>query len=135
MFGDMNKQISREFYSRYPDLDGAMALTADGFVLHQGDRETTAEEFTQTESALVAAAPDAKVVVLDQIAEDDTVVTRWAWSGTFRNPWMGMPATGAPLAFTAVVIDRIKDGEIAERWVEADSLGLLTQLGLIPPMG
>jgi hypothetical protein len=36
---------------------------------------------------------------------------------------------------TAIEIFRLVEGKIAEQWVEADYLGLMQQLGVIPPLG
>ncbi|MDJ1370236.1 ester cyclase [Gulosibacter molinativorax] len=130
-----SKGVVREFYARYPDLGAAVELFADGFVLHgPGGSVSTADDFQQTESVLIAAVPDARITVEEQIAEGEKVATRWSWRGTFQNSWMGLEPTGADIAFTAVVIDRVVDGRIEERWVEADVFGLMNKLGAIPPM-
>jgi predicted ester cyclase len=34
-----------------------------------------------------------------------------------------------------ILIYRIADDKIIEHWMQADALGLLQQLGVIPPMG
>ncbi len=40
-----------------------------------------------------AAFPDARWTVLDQIAEQDNVVTRWTFTGTHRGTFMGIAPT------------------------------------------
>ena len=45
---------------------------------------------------------------------------------------MGVPATGKVVTVTAIAIDRIAGGKVAETWEEQDMLGLLQQLGAIP---
>src|SRR2546425_8235583 len=40
------------------------------------------------------AFPDLRISVDEQIAEGDTVVTRWTGTGTHEGELMGMPATG-----------------------------------------
>jgi predicted ester cyclase len=35
--------------------------------------------------------------------------------------------------WTVISLDRIADGKIAEHWSEMDTLGLMQQLGVIPP--
>ena len=44
-----------------------------------------------------------------------------------------MPATGRPVKVWGMVIDRLVDGRIKETRVIMDSLGLMMQLGAIPP--
>ncbi|MFJ8629045.1 ester cyclase [Kitasatospora sp. NPDC093550] len=46
---------------------------------------------------------------------------------------VGAPATGNPMNTTAVVIHRIENGRLAEKWSDKDELGLLQQIGNIPP--
>jgi predicted ester cyclase len=48
---------------------------------------------------------------------------------------MGIPPTGKHLTVTATEIFRLVDDKIAEQWVEADYLGLMQQLGVIPATG
>jgi hypothetical protein len=70
----------------------------------------------------------------DVIAEGDTVVQRLTSHGTHQGTFMEIPPTGKHLTVTATEIFRLVDGTIAEQWVEADYLGLMQQLGVIPPM-
>jgi predicted ester cyclase len=51
--------------------------------------------------------------------------------GTF----MGLPATGKSITMTGIEIFRIENGKIAELWGEANLLGLMQQLGILPPLG
>jgi len=40
-----------------------------------------------------------------------------------------------PITMTGIEIFRIEDGKIAELWGEANLLGLMQQLGILPPLG
>ncbi len=54
---------------------------------------------------------------VDQLlAEDDRVAVRWTVRGTNTGPMLGRPPTGQPVEHTAVVILRVADGRVAERW-------------------
>jgi steroid delta-isomerase-like uncharacterized protein len=68
----------------------------------------------------------------DQIAEGDKVVTRLTAYGAHEGDLPGIPRTGNALEMTAVVIHRIADGKIVEKWSNKDVLGFLQQLGVIP---
>jgi len=48
---------------------------------------------------------------------------------------MGIPPTGKQVTMTGITILRFAGGKCVERWSEADFLGLLQQLGVVPPMG
>ena len=46
-----------------------------------------------------------------------------------------MPPTGKKLSWTGIIIYRLNDeGKVIERWQDFDALGMLTQMGVIPPM-
>ncbi len=81
-----------------------------------------------------AAFPDLRVSSDDIIAEGDRVVIRWTARGTHQGELMGAPPTGKQAVVTGINIFRVKDGRIAEEWVNWDTLGLLQQLGLAPQM-
>ena len=55
--------------------------------------------------------------------------------GTHKEEWLGIPPTNNPINLTVIEIYRIADGKIAEQWVILDALGMLQQLGVIPPPG
>ena len=64
-----------------------------------------------------AASPDICFNIEDQVAEGDTVVTRWAARGTHRGDFLGIPPTGKQMMVTGIEFDRIVDGKIDEGWV------------------
>ena len=70
--------------------------------------------------------------ILDQVAEDDLVVSRIRASGRFAENLGDIPATGGELDVTATAVYRVTDGQITEHWGETDSLTLMQQLGVVP---
>jgi len=77
--------------------------------------------------------PDLQVTLDDVIAEGDKVVARTTWRGAHRGEFMGIPPTGKTVAFTAIDIVRYAGGKMVEHWGQIDNLGLLQQLGVVPP--
>jgi ketosteroid isomerase-like protein len=67
-------------------------------------------------STMHTAQPDLRFTIDDLLAEGDRVVIRWTLHGTNTGPMLGRPPTGQPVAFAAIVIFRIADGRLAERW-------------------
>lgn len=67
-------------------------------------------------STLHTAQPDLQFTVDDLVAEADRVAIRWTLRGTSTGPMLGQPPSGQPVQQTAIVIFRIADGKIAERW-------------------
>jgi predicted ester cyclase len=77
------------------------------------------------------AFPDVVVREQDLILAADTVVERSSARATHRGSMMGEPPTDQAVTWTEIHIYRMRDGKIAEHWVELDRLGLFTQVGLV----
>lgn len=82
---------------------------------------------------LRAAFPDMHWVVQEQIAEKDKVLSRFEWTGTHRGTFLGVPATERPVTVWGMVVDRLEGGKIKETRIIMDTLGLMIQLGVVPP--
>ena len=80
-----------------------------------------------------AGFPDIHFAIEEQIAEGDKVLSRFEWTGTHRGEFLGVPATGRPVKVWGMVVDRLVDGRIKETRIIMDTLGLMMQLGAIPP--
>ena len=85
--------------------------------------------------SLGTAFPDKQYTLHDLVAEGDKVVARWTLQATHKGDYMGIPATNKEITLSGIYIIRLEDGKQAEWWLEADMLGLVQQLGVIPPMG
>ena len=81
------------------------------------------------------AFPDTHVTIEDMVAEGDTIAVRHTYRGTHKGDLMGMPPTGKQVTVTGIVIHRIANGKFVESWVNADNLGLMQQLSVVPSMG
>jgi predicted ester cyclase len=62
------------------------------------------------------AHPDLRFTVDDLVAEGDRVIIRWTLRATNTGALFGRQPSGAPVEYAAIVIFRIADGLIAERW-------------------
>lgn len=71
----------------------------------------------------------------DQIyaADGGKVVIHITFSGHHVGPFFGRPPTGKAVSWTSVEIYRIVNRKIAERWVQADTAGLMRQVGVELP--
>jgi steroid delta-isomerase-like uncharacterized protein len=77
--------------------------------------------------------PDLNFAITEQVSEGDKVASRFEWTGTHRGEFLGVPATGRPVRVWGIVIDRLENGRIKDTRIIMDSLGLMMQLGVIPP--
>lgn len=86
------------------------------------------EGWKQTIGIFRAAFPDLAVVVESRIAEADQVASRGYFTGTHTGPFMGIPATGKPIAVTYIDIWRVEHGLFKDNWLQMDMAGLLQHL-------
>ncbi len=86
-------------------------------------------------TAYRSAFPDLSFTIEQQIAEGDTVVTRWTAHGTHNGELAGIPATGKQTTVVGLGVDRIENGKIVESWGIFDQFGMLQQIGVIPTPG
>jgi steroid delta-isomerase-like uncharacterized protein len=134
-----NNSVCLEFFeSAWNKGDVREDLLADGAIDHSQVGGKTVSEpgagsFKHIVGMFRGAMPDVKLTIEDQIYTVDKVVHRWRLNGTDTGGVMGMPPSGKALEMTGTTTVRMKDGKIAERWANVDELGLLQQLGVVPP--
>lgn len=132
--GAANKALVRGYMEEIlnrGNLDAAAAyFPAEGFLLN-GTRLVPAHLATMRQR-LMSAFPDFRIVIEDQIAEGDRVVTRVTFRGTHLGEYRGIAPTGRQVAYQGIAVDRIARGRVVEGWHQADDLGLLRQLGVTP---
>ena len=117
------------------DLDTALTLFSPDYVDHTPavGLPSGIEGVRAFHSMMRAAFPDRQVTSSEMIAEDDKVVHRLRGEFTHQGAFMGMPPTGKQIVWSCIDIWRIAGGQIVEHWVEADMLGMMQQLGVLPP--
>lgn len=71
--------------------------------------------------------------VHDVVASGDKVTVRWTGHGKHDREVMGIPPTGSTIEVEALSLLRFEDGKIAENWTVWDTLGMLRQMGVVPP--
>lgn len=93
------------------------------------------EGIKQTLGVFRAAFPDFHITLEDLIAEEDKVVARFTAHGTHQGDFQGIPPTGKSFTAPGMTYYRIVNGKIAEDHPIFDQLGMLQQLGVVPPLG
>lgn len=79
---------------------------------------------------LLIAFPDLHFTIEDQFAQGDRVAFRWRATGNHTGPLGAAPPTGKPVAIDGLIVDRLVDGKVHERWEQWDQSLMLQQLGL-----
>lgn len=132
-----NKALVRRFVEEISK--GSLALFdelyADCVYYSPTTGELKGESLRRFLASLLSAFPDGRWTVEDQVAEGDKVVTRWSFSGTHQGELMGIAPTGKHVTGSGIVIDRIVEGKVVEEREEWDTLGMMQQIGAVPPLG
>jgi steroid delta-isomerase-like uncharacterized protein len=82
--------------------------------------------------AMRTGFPDIVFTIQEQVSEGDKVVSRFEWTGTHRGNFLGIPATERSVRVWGIVIDRLEEGRIKDTRIIMDTIGLMTQLGVLP---
>lgn len=119
---DPRRLVQRLFEAAdHGDLETIDALIAPEFVDHDAG-EARSEASGHKQSALSAfraflsAFPDTRHTLHDVVAEADRVAVRVSAEGTHTGECFGRAATGRRVRTDSIVIYRIENGRIAERW-------------------
>jgi len=117
------------------NLDTVDELYAADFVWHWAPPGVASnrEGYKQFVTTCFAAFGDVHCATEDVIAEGDKVVIRWTWRATHKGEYMGIAPTGKQVTITGIAISRIVGGKTVEEWGEMDNLGMMQQLGAVPP--
>ena len=121
-----NKAFIRRYFEAISGTDKPAAVV---------NRYVTDEELKHHIAFYEAAFPNYELLAEDLIAEGDKVVVRSTFRGSHKGDLMGIAPTGKEVTMPVMLIYRIADNKIVEHWMQADALGLMQQLGVIPPMG
>jgi predicted ester cyclase len=140
MSGKENKEITRQVFEEFNVIKGDISrlntwfdksFTADVTMHNAGAGDMNFEQAKQLYTEIISAfSPVCTIKQL--IAEDDTVVTRYSWSGTHQGMYKGIPATGKQVEVQQVTITKLRGEKAVEEWAYVDMLGLMRQLGVIP---
>lgn len=133
---DENKEIVRRLEAIWDgDMEIVDELVAADFLNHNPlvpDAPPGPAGFKQNVSALRTAFPDIEFATEDVVAEGNKVVFRAVGHGTHEGELMGVEPTGREIELTGIVIFRIDEGQVVERWAQFDTIGMLRQLGAFP---
>jgi predicted SnoaL-like aldol condensation-catalyzing enzyme len=108
-----NKKISRRLQEEVfgqGKLELVDELLAPDYVSHApGDPELSRgpQDIKELVRAYHSAFPDIDFAVEKQVAEGDTVVSRWTARGTHRGEFMGVAPSGRMMEVSGMSMDRI----------------------------
>lgn len=88
------------------------------------------EAWKQVVAGVLAGIPDLHFTIEDQVTVGEKVAFRWHARGTHTGPLGALPPTGRTVSFDGLILDRVVDGRVVERWEQWDQSLMLQQLGL-----
>jgi predicted ester cyclase len=115
------------------DVSAADKAFASNCVIHMPGApkpNLSVTEYKQMVAGLLAAFPDFRINVADQIISGEKVATRWAAEGTHKGPLGEAKPTGKRVQLEGLILDRIEGDRVVERWEQWDQMGMLKQMGL-----
>jgi steroid delta-isomerase-like uncharacterized protein len=131
-----NKAVGRRYLEAVNerDLNIIDEVIAPDYVGHEPGEETRGPEgVKQYISMFLDAFPDVSITVEDEIAEGDKVVIRFTGRGTHQGELMGIPPSGNRVEVSSISICRFEGGKVIEEWEQYDALGMMQQIGAVPP--
>lgn len=133
------RDVAEEFYRRFGagDLAGVTALFADDCTTVTPAGSFTNEEHEAFGQSFRDALPDARMEVVRAVEGADDVYLTGRFKGTHKgdlvSPQGTVPASGNSLDLPFADYFRVHDGKIVEHEVIWDQMGMLAQLGALPP--
>lgn len=134
VMSEMNKTIVRRIFENFTAVSWPALfdeLYKDCVYSSPAFGELKGEALKNTLLSFIAAFPDARWTVEEQIAEGNKVVTRWSVVATHKGEFMGLAPTGKRITCTGIIVDHLVNGKIVRESEEFDALGLLRQLGIV----
>ncbi len=139
MSASQNKSLARRYFDEIWNRKDANAiddLVAEDVAGHVNDVDLQGRDILRKRlQAHTTIYSDSRFAIADVIAEEDKVLVRWNFSGRFTGEFMGRSGSGEQVTASGMNLFRIAGGRIAELWVNADDLGELQQLGVLPALG
>ena len=138
MSEEQNKAIIRRLFEEVwnsGDLAAADEIIDPNMVDHvtRPENPIGLEGFKQGVTMFRSALPDLEITSDDLLAAGDKVAVLWTARGTHLGEFMGIAPTGKWIEVRGMYMYRLAGGKLVERAGARDMLGLLQQIGAIPP--
>jgi len=132
-----NKELVRRFVEEFWNEGNAAAadelMTVDAEIHMPTGELVDLDGLKGFAGAFRGSFPDWHSTFEELIAEGDRVAERWTGRGTHQGELQGIAPTDRRVEVPGSVFYRIVDGKIVEFRGQLDMMGLMQQLGAIPP--
>jgi predicted ester cyclase len=103
----------------------------DRYISHQPDgsvHERGPEDVKRFVGEFRSAFPDLRLIIEEQLAEGDKVVSRGTIRGTHQGEFRGIAPTGEGMEIPGMAVFRFsEEGKVVESWDSYDQLSLMRQ--------
>ena len=128
-----NETVVRRFFEvvwNQGDVAQVDAFMAPDFVSHNGLHVAISDSagYARGVSMLRGALPDLHTTLEILISQGDYVCVRGRDRGTHVEELFGHPGSGREITMSWIEIFRMRDGKLAEGWLEMDTAGFFGQL-------
>jgi steroid delta-isomerase-like uncharacterized protein len=131
-----NKQVVRQLFEATDQHDierMGQLISSTNYLFHfPGMQPMDWNTTKQFSTALASSFPDLRHEIVEMVAEGDKVAVRLNVTGTHKGELQGIPPTGKKVSFSAMDFITLMDGKVAEEWMNADTIGLIQQIGAVP---
>ena len=116
------------------DLDRTLATLNDAPDYKMNDNEFSGRESVRAFYAdLYTGFPDLRIEITRRYVSDEAIIVEGTFSGTHKNQWSGIPATGRRVQFPFCAIFPFDENDrLTGERAYFDSALVLRQLGVLP---
>jgi len=130
---DDPRAVARKFYEVMDNWDpAALAEICSSSLKGHAGAGADLEQLKGSIGSFLVSFPDLRADVRHLVCEGDLVSTWVSYSGTHKDEFAGMPASGRPVKFAAWDLFRVVDGKIVEITQYCDVFTILNQIGALP---
>ncbi|MBS0028011.1 ester cyclase [Chitinophaga sp. 22321] len=136
----MNKEQAKQISKEWHEAFGTAALK-DNYdkYLHTdfkadffGGQQLGKEEYAIQDQQFAKALHPNKITVIEQVAEDDKVISLMTWEATQVRDLPGIPNSGKSFKVKGFAIDYFKDEKVVKHFPLFDQFEMMGQLGVLP---
>ncbi len=136
-----NKVIVRRLYEEVWNkrrLELVDEIISPSHALHDPNVSGSAvgpEAYKRQVTRFITAFPDLRFTFEEIVGEKEKLAVAWTISGTHKGEFMGVPATNKKVSVDGITINHIVNAKIMDSYISWDALGMMQQLGVVPPLG
>jgi steroid delta-isomerase-like uncharacterized protein len=137
-----NEEVIRRHHERLSQGDVKTAVSDYAEDAKNHGRPAGRDRVRRVLEDIYVTFPDWRMEILDLLAAGDSVVVRCTVSGTHRGVGklpvnggmlVGVPPTGKRFEVQHIHWYKLRDGKIVDHHANRDDVGMMRQLGLLPP--